>query len=117
MTQEDSQTETEVLLAPFVLLEGTSESTRAKKLIPTKVRISNSLVSSITNSTAGLDSARRSVRTIDNGCVRSRAIKNFANLSGQGFLRERLLKEGHFSLYNAVTHYRIVDIAALEEHL
>ena len=31
MTQEDSQTETgEVLLAPFDLLEGTSESTRAK---------------------------------------------------------------------------------------
>jgi hypothetical protein len=31
MTQEDSQTETgEVLLALFVLLEGTSESTRAK---------------------------------------------------------------------------------------
>ena len=31
MTQEDSQTETEeVVLAPFDLLEGTSESTRAK---------------------------------------------------------------------------------------
>ena len=52
MTQEDSQTETgEVLLSPFDLLEGTSESARAKttetflELLGARVRKQTGLLS------------------------------------------------------------------------
>jgi NAD(P)-dependent dehydrogenase (short-subunit alcohol dehydrogenase family) len=64
-----------------------------------------------------ITSAGGSALFVQTDVARELRAKNFANLSGQGLWRERLLQEGHFGLYNAVTHYRIVDITALEEQL